>query len=308
MAHGIFAKAKGFVYRNARPVDFARWRMHFEEGPREAVLDTLAAYQNADGGFGNALECDAWNPDSAPIQAWAAAALLEECGMADHNHPLVRGVLRYLKSGADFDGRTWMRTVPGNNDHPHAPWWRHAGDSAGSYNPTATLAGFLLYHLPADDPFRETALRIAGEAIADYMQAGEPPMHTTHCFAELLTYGRRAEPLWPLPLDALEDKLMRDVAAAIEWDTSKWETTYACRPSFFIRSRESLFYPGNEDIVRAECAFLRAAQQEDGGWMLNWAWDGYAQASAVSANWWRAIGALKNLLFLKAFAPETVVE
>lgn len=60
-------KARTFIYRNARPLDLARWQYHFEGGSKEAVLTTLAAYQNEDGGFGHALEPDSWNPNSSPI-------------------------------------------------------------------------------------------------------------------------------------------------------------------------------------------------------------------------------------------------
>ena len=49
-------KAKEFIYKNARPLDCARWQYLFENGSRENVLNFLAAYQNEDGGFGHALE------------------------------------------------------------------------------------------------------------------------------------------------------------------------------------------------------------------------------------------------------------
>lgn len=142
----VFEKARLFIYRNARPLDIARWHYHFQGGGREAVLEALAAYQNEDGGFGHALEPDAWNLNSAPIQTWAATELLREIGMTDAAHPIIRGILRYLASGKDFDGRFWFNTVASNNDYPHAPWW-HAGNQstqALGYNPTACLAGFII--------------------------------------------------------------------------------------------------------------------------------------------------------------------
>lgn len=39
-----FEKARAFIYRNARPLDLARWQYHFEGGSKEAVLTALAAY------------------------------------------------------------------------------------------------------------------------------------------------------------------------------------------------------------------------------------------------------------------------
>ena len=55
--------ARKFIYLNARPLDFARWRFLFENGSRENVLDILSEYQNEDGGFGGGLEPDCLNPN-----------------------------------------------------------------------------------------------------------------------------------------------------------------------------------------------------------------------------------------------------
>ena len=41
----VFEKAKEFIYRNARPLDFARFAYHFENGSLHAVLDALAFYR-----------------------------------------------------------------------------------------------------------------------------------------------------------------------------------------------------------------------------------------------------------------------
>lgn len=54
----IVQKAKNFIYRNARPLDFARWQYHFENGRAEDAINVLSHYQNEDGGFGHALEPD----------------------------------------------------------------------------------------------------------------------------------------------------------------------------------------------------------------------------------------------------------
>lgn len=77
----IFQKARGFIYRNARPVDLARWRYHFEGGAREEVLTALAAFQNEDGGFGHGLEADSLNPNSCPIQTWNACEILRKSAL-----------------------------------------------------------------------------------------------------------------------------------------------------------------------------------------------------------------------------------
>lgn len=48
-----FDKARKYMYRNARPLDLARFQYHFESGSKEAVMNVLSYYQNEDGGFGH---------------------------------------------------------------------------------------------------------------------------------------------------------------------------------------------------------------------------------------------------------------
>ena len=141
-----YFEIRNWLYRNARPLDIARWQYHFENGSKEAVLEALATYQNENGGFEHALEADAWNPNSAPIQTMCATEILREISFSDRQHPIIKGILKYLDSGAEFNGKLWNNTVLSNNDYPHAPWWHTNSKSAchTDYNPTACLAGFAL--------------------------------------------------------------------------------------------------------------------------------------------------------------------
>lgn len=91
----VFENAKKFVYRNARPLEFARWKYHFENGSAEEVLNILSMYQNDDGGFAYALEPDNWNTNSTPIAVWNATKHLREIGVTDASHPVMEGILNY---------------------------------------------------------------------------------------------------------------------------------------------------------------------------------------------------------------------
>lgn len=99
-----FETARNFIYKNARPLDIARWKYLFENGCREDVLLALAVYRNEDGGFGDALEPDYWNPNSSPLQTWAATEIIKEIKLDDKQHSVIQGILTYLSSGKDFNG------------------------------------------------------------------------------------------------------------------------------------------------------------------------------------------------------------
>lgn len=60
----VFEKSQKFIYRNARPLELALWKYHFEKGNKSDVLNILSAYQNEDGGFAYGIEPDNWNVNS----------------------------------------------------------------------------------------------------------------------------------------------------------------------------------------------------------------------------------------------------
>lgn len=299
-----FEKARAFIYRNARPLDLARWQYHFEGGGREAVLDALSCYQNGDGGFGHALEPDAWNPNSAPIQTWTATEIVREIGFTQRDHPMIQGILRYLSSGTDFNGHFWYNTVTSNNDYPHASWWHTESDSTchNDYNPTACLAGFILRFADKSGELYALDRRIAQEAFDAYTGQGLlNDMHTALCYIRLMQYCEEAgaDDLFNVP--ALKEKLLSQVKASITQNTSEWENSYVCKPSQFFNSRSSVFYADNREIAEYECEHIIKTQLDDGSWGIPWSWGDYPEQWAVSKNWWKSNGIILNMLYLKGF-------
>jgi len=297
-------KARAFICRNARPLELARWQYHFEGASKKIVLHALSYYQNADGGFGHALEPDAWNPNSSPIQTLAATEILHEIGFDDHSHSIVEGILRYLGSGADFDGKFWYTAVRSNNDYPHAPWWHAESDSIchSDYNPTACLTGFILRFAQKESALHALGRRVASEVFTSYMGQGllKDP-NSSACLVRLAQYCEEARETNFFDLSAVKEKLGRQVKHCITHDTASWETNYICKPSSFFRSRDGLFYPDNRDIAEYECEFIEKTQLDDGSWPIPWRWQDYPEQWAVSKNWWKSNGAILNLLYLKGF-------
>lgn len=297
-----YDKARAFVYRNARPLDLARWQYHFENGGREAAAAALAAYQNEDGGFGHALEPDAWNPQSSPIQTWVATEVLREVGMMDSAHPIMRGILRYLASGQDFEGHFWYNTVRSNNDYPHAPWWHTESDSTchNDYNPTACLAGFIIRFADPGCELYRLGRRVAQEAFDAFMEgARENDMHTLACYIRLLQYGAEAGAGDIFDIAALQDKLREPVSQCITHDLAAWERDYITRPSQFFSDHKSPFYEDNKEIAAYECDYIVRTQLDDGSWPIPWGWAGYPAEWAIAKNWWKGGGAILNMLYLK---------
>jgi hypothetical protein len=304
----IYQKACTFIYRNARPLDLARWKYHFENGSKVAVLAALAAYQNEDGGFGHALEADAWNPNSAPMQTWTATEILREIDFTDAKHPIIQGILQYLASGQEFTGQFWDNAPRSNNDYPHAPWWQIDSNSSchHTYNPTACLAGFIIRFADRNSDLYRIGCRIAKEAYDAYFgQNLLDDMHTASCYIRLWQYCEEAGVTDIIDLSALKERLREQVRHGITKNTAEWETGYVCKPSQFFNNNNSTFYADNYDIAEYECGFIIKSQLDDGSWMIPWGWNGYPEEWAISKNWWKGNGAILNLLYLKGMGRLT---
>ena len=62
----LFASARTFIYASARLLERQLFAVLFEDDDPRSVISALRAYQNPDGGFGNALESDLRTPVSQP--------------------------------------------------------------------------------------------------------------------------------------------------------------------------------------------------------------------------------------------------
>lgn len=296
-----FEKAREFIYRNARPLDLARWQYHFEQGKKEAVLEALSFYQNEDGGFGHALEPDVWNPNSSPIQTWAATEIVNELHSIDSKHPLIQGIFRYLESGKDFVNHQWLNTVPTNNEHPHASWWE-CKDEIGtpSCNPTVALAGFIIRYATENSELYHKGCKIASEALTAFMSPELlEDMHEVSCYIRLFEYLKEAKKTDLVDLTALEARLKEQVKHCITLETSQWDVAYVCKPSQFFHSKHSIFYEENKEIAEYECEFIINHQRKDGSYPVTWQWGTDYKEFEISKNWWKSGIVIINMLYLK---------
>ena len=295
-----FEKAREFMYRNARPLDLARFQYHFENGNEEAVVNALSYYQNADGGCGHAVEADCWNPNSTPLHTGTACDILREIDFTDKEHPLVKGMLKWFLSGEHFNGKSWNIVVKSNNDYPHAPWWHT--DSVSSchtdYNTTAQIAGFIVRYAEPDSEVFKLGLRIVKEAIEALSPSDLKDMHTCSCYVQMKDYVEKAGLTDAVAYQELSSKLREAVNRLIEKDVATWEY-YVCKPSVFIKSQNSEYYCDNSEVAEYQCDYIIEKQLLDGSWDINWNWEDYPNEWAVRKKWWKGQVILENLLDVK---------
>jgi hypothetical protein len=132
---GQIQNAKTFIFKNGRLLERQLFEFFFEDGPRQACLKALFAYQNADGGFGNGIEPDILCPDSSAIGAETAMVVLDMLAAPDLADIVdLIGWITHSQNDAGF-----IDHPPANMTHyPHQSWWENPDPAR-----TLALAGLM---------------------------------------------------------------------------------------------------------------------------------------------------------------------
>jgi hypothetical protein len=284
-ASPIVQRAAEFIWRNARMVERAQFAHAFAGGAGDAVKTALAAYQNADGGFGNALEADLRAPDSTPVACEMAMVALWESEIRDGE--FAARVCRYLSAIAEAGGRVPIISRAAL-DYPRAAHWTESSLGGDSPNPTAGLVGMLMYQ-GVEHLWLERATRWCWERI-------ERPLADAHELVGVLRFLQHAP----------ERELATDAALRLakQADRLGWyvgdprSTAYGITPLHLCPRPESIARPAfGDDLIAAHLGALAARQQEDGGWPI--AWNAPSPAADME---WRGRVTWEALVRLRAYA------
>lgn len=300
-----YDRIRTWVYRNARNIELNLWKYFFENGSKDDVLEALSYYQNDDGGFGNGLEPDNWNPGSTPYTTLYAINLLSDIEFVDLGHPIYKGILEYLHSEKDLMDYGWRFSVPANDNYPHAPWWsfNEEANLTESIGITAELSIFVLKYAEKDSTLYQKAILLVKNLVNHLM--------TGNSFGEMgiASYIKLIEALKKMEFTGFDHTLLQQrlsnlVKSSIEHDISKWQY-YGVRPSNYIKSPQDIFYNENKDIVEKELNYLVETLPHNDVWGITWTWfdnnDKYPKEFAISENWWKANKAIEKMRFLRNF-------
>lgn len=281
MDQSIVSRAEGFIWRNARLLERHRFAFHFKGGSRQAVIDALCAYQNPDGGFGNALEPDIRCPDSQPVPTQVALEILDAVGP---DPDMLARLCAWLPTVTTAEGGIpWL--LPSAHAYPRAPWWNAAEPLTASLNPTAAIAG-LLYKLGVKNDWLTAVTDYCWRTIAAY---DATDMHVMSCVLTFLEHApdrtRAQHEFARLVQRMRESGLIADVQAE----------GYVRKPLDWAPTpRHPLRQYFDAADIRANLAIVASEQREDGGWEIT-----FPPTSPGCHLEWRGWMTLANLLMLR---------
>jgi hypothetical protein len=299
-----FNRARTFLKTQARPLDRALFEHRFEEAPADRAIAELARYQNADGGFGRALEPDLRTPSSSALCTGIGLRILQELACPS-DHPLVAAAVQFLLDTFDEGRRVW-RVIPHDaNDYPHAPWWHDDdGSLARTFDnfviiPRAQIAG-LLHHYA--DLVPSAWLDIVTEETVTTIQTLE-----SQAFAgggDTLRYALDLAETESLPQrlkDRLVPRLRSHADRIVCRDPEEWEG-YCPTPLKIAPSPRSVVADLLGDDLQVQLDYAIEHQTALGTWEPTWTWgDSYPQVWKQAELEWRGHLTLETLTSLRAF-------
>ena len=279
-----FEAAADFLAGHGRVLDRRVFERLFSGGAAEPVRDAVAAYRNADGGFGHGLEPDCRAAASQPAAVEMALRLLDLADAWDER--LVGDAVDWLVTVEPAAGGAAF-VQPTVAEGPHAPWWVAAEGNPASLIQTGQIAG-LLYARGVEHPWRDRATELMRSRLDALTEPSGYEMFGVLAFLENVPDRARAETAFdrvgPLLLSRGIVTLDPDAPGEIQGPLE-----FAPLPGSMARR---LFEPA---VIEANLDHLAGAQRADGGWTFNWpAWSPAAEAD------WRGFLTVENLRILRA--------
>lgn len=285
-----------YVLQNARPLELAVYKYFFENESNQTVVDELLKFQNADGGFGNALEPDFFNPNSSPIATNDAIITLCRVNALDRNSDIVKGIVRYLESHDSFDEykKRWLFAIDSNKDYPHAIWWEKKDDGISGFNPSISLAAFLVCYGNRTSLYEE----IIKEGLEYFENAEEVSGDSLKCFLLAYELLKENDINYIIDLEFFKNLLCKSIGNSICKDIEKYGVEYVPMPSvIFAGTYQELITPEIKPLIAVERDVLSKLQMKDGGFDITWKWyTPYPEFEQARA-WWRPRITIEKLLF-----------
>jgi hypothetical protein len=288
-----FDAAEGFLAAHARVLDRRAFQRLFARGAAGPVRDAVAAYRNADGGFGYGLEPDCRAAASQPAAVEMALRIMHACDAWDER--LAREAVDWLAAVAPAEGGAAF-VEASVSQGPHAPWWVPEDGHPASLIQTGQIAG-LLYARGVAHPWLDRAAEVMWSRIGQLTGAGGYELIGVVSFLDQVPDRRRAEAALEQVAPLLAPGRVAPDPEAGDSDTGDSEAGEPAHTALDFAPLPGSIARRLFDAATIEACLDRLAegQRADGGWTFDWpSWSPAAEAD------WRGFLTVDALRLLRA--------
>lgn len=295
----LFNELNSYMNKEARPLEKAIFNYYFNAANCDDILDSLEAFQNADGGFGQGIEPDFKLVESSSTATSIGLRHLSTLDESDRAQKMIAKAIEYLEATFDSDRMGWY-SVKGNvNDYPHAPWWEFKEDinmTVIDYswgNPTAEIIGYLYKYRKY--LHKLDVYSLINYAITNLNNRTEfKSEHEIFCYISL--YNCLDEEF----SSQIKNILKLAVSQLVNVNQSEW-TNYVPTPLKFIKFDSDNFFGIEYEFISQNLDYLVDMLERETKILPNWQWDKYLEEWKIAKSEWTGILTLEALLSLQKF-------
>jgi hypothetical protein len=258
-----FNKIKEFIFKNSRLLERKFFSYFFEEGNKEEVIKVLAAYQNADGGFGNGIEPDLLCPNSTAIGAETAMYYIDLLDYEENE--MTDQLFDWIIKEQNEEGYIYHPPKSMYN-YPFQEWWNRPDDLR-----IFALSGFLKkWGLEDNDFFKQVKNFYLNSTLPEEFTFYEYPY-----FIYLKYLGESKE----------EKNLLQNIINQL--------------PSIFAKNKEHYPLFGRHWYHALDIVDKKEVENEMDNFFKGLKDDGGLEIIYQNLPWWRPIWTLDGLILLK---------
>ena len=251
---------------NARPYDLSKWNYLFNEGSKDAIVEEMLKYQNADGGMGSRFEAYVLCPLSAAIPTAEAIFQAYEYGL-DFNSEWMKRILSYFENTVQDIPKYWEDCPKEAMDYPHAPWWNYVPCTVFNPNPCAVVvSAFIRY---GTDSQHELGYKIAQDCLKSLVSTDFCGDHDTLNIKALVDQLIKIDS--PIIIEEVKAAMRSRILENTCFNTSK-NNCYFFTPLDFVSSPDSLWYDTVKHGVEQTLDYWLDNINEQGVWIPNFSW------------------------------------
>lgn len=211
----------------SRDIDVVLFNILDESLPKEFMLDSLMLYQNKDGGFGNALYIDNYNPNTSVYQIYEAFRLLDITGFDKNSFEelyidIINKAGNYLYNRCELKDNIWNPNIKSTIDYPHNIIFEDNDINLKMFglHPTFSLVGYTLKFFNDKKAYYKKALKMADKLIDIYLAKEDVTKYDLISVDSFINSVKSLE-LLKDKLDNLRNKLIKDTLKLIDLDLIK---------------------------------------------------------------------------------------
>lgn len=299
LSANLFKQLKDYMDSDARPLERSIFNYYFNDSSSEGILNSLEAFQNQDGGFGQGIEPDFKLTMSSPMATSIGLRHLSKIDYSVRAQNMIAKAVSYLETTFDSKRNGWFSVSSNVNGFPHAPWWEFKSDinmTVIDYswgNPTAELIGYLY-------KYKKYLNIIDIYSLVNYAMTNLNNCIDFKSEHEIYCYIKMYDVMDKEFSSQIEDSLILAVSQLVNLNKSEW-INYVPIPLKFIESDTKNYLGIEGKYIEQNLDYLIDKLEEDGKISPSCKWDKYLEEWEIAKIEWMGILTLEALLSLLNF-------